>query len=314
MVHDYWLYRPDPEPARAALPGTRTVLAWFAQHEQPDGLLDKLPWWSFIDWVSEHQEIPTYDANGESCMTTLEYLGALNEAADLEKSVGDPLLADRYQARAARVRAGLFDKCWNAQRGLIADNPDQKNFSQQANILAVLYDVVPKERQQELLRRMLTIDPGTTPDGVLSASYYFRFYLARALDHAGLADEYLRSIDPWRKLLPLHFSTWPEVPGNTRSDSHAWSAHPIYDLLTLVTGIEPATPGFATVRIAPHLGTLPALKAAFPHPEGLIEVAYQRQGTALDANIKLPGKLTGVFIFNGQSWPLTPGLNRIRQP
>jgi hypothetical protein len=314
MVHDYWMYRPDPEPARAALPGTRAVLAWFAQREQPDGLLQKLSWWSFIDWVSEHQEIPTYDAKGESCMTTLEYLGALNEAADLEKSLGDPQLFDRYQARAARVRAGLFDKCWNAQRGLIADNPDQKNFSQQANILAVLYDVVPKERQQEVLRRMLLIDPGTTPDGVLSASYYFRFYFARALDHAGLADEYLRSLDPWRKLLPLHFSTWPEVPGNTRSDSHAWSAHPIYDLLTLVAGIEPATPGFATVRIAPHLGSLPALTATYPHPEGEIKVAYQRQGAGLDATITLPGKLTGVFIFNGQSLPLTPGLNRIKQP
>ncbi len=103
---------------------------------------------------------------------------------------------------------------------------------------------------------MLAIEPGTTPDGILSASYYFRFYLARALEHAGMADEYLNSIDPWRKLLPLHFSTWPETPGDTRSDSHAWSAHPIYDLLTLVAGIEPASPGFATVHIAPHLGSL----------------------------------------------------------
>ena len=94
----------------------------------------------------------------------------------------------------------------------MADNPEQKIFSQQANILAVLYDVIPKDHQQQVLRKMLAIEPGTTPDGVLSASYYFRFYLARALDHAGMADEYLDSIGPWRKLLPLHFSTWPEIP------------------------------------------------------------------------------------------------------
>jgi hypothetical protein len=313
MVHDYWQYRPDPEPARAALPGTRAVLAWFAEHEQPDGLLGKLPWWSFIDWVSAG-EIPTYDAQGESCVTTLEYLGTLGEAADLEGSLGDPEFAARYQSRAAHVRASLYNRCWNAQRGLFADNPGQKNFSQQANILAVLYDVIPKDRQQEVLRRMLTIDPGTTPDGILSASYYFRFYLARALDHAGMADEYLNSIQPWRKLLPLHFSTWPETPGNTRSDSHAWSAHPIYDLLTLVAGIEPASPGFATVRIAPHLGALPSLHAAFPHPEGLIEVAYQRQGAGVNATITLPGRLTGVFTFNGKNWPLAPGLNRVNAP
>jgi hypothetical protein len=313
MVHDYWMYRPDPEPARAALPGTRAVLAWFAQHEQPDGLLGKLPYWSFIDWVNSG-EIPTYSASGESCVTTLEYLGALGEAADLEKALGDADLAAQDAARATRVRAGLTNKCWNAQRRLLADNPDQKIFSQQANILAVLYDVIPKQEQQDVLRRMLAIEPGTTPDGILSASYYFRFYLARALDHAGMADEYLTSLDPWRKLLPLHFSTWPETPGNSRSDSHAWSAHPIYDLLTLVAGIEPSSSGFKTVRIAPHLGALPALQASFPHPQGTIEVNYKRQEGGLNASITLPGKLTGIFVFNGVSRPLSPGINNVKIP
>jgi len=249
-----------------------------------------------------------------SRVTTLEYLGALEEAIHLENTIGDQARAAHYQVNVAHVRSGLQNWCWSPSRGLVADNPGQKNFSQQANILAVLYDVIPKERQQEVLRRMLTIDPGTTPDGILSASYYFRFYLARALDHAGMADEYLNSIDPWRKLLPLHFSTWPEVPGNTRSDSHAWSAHPIYDLLTMVAGIEPGSPGFATVRIAPHLGALPLLQASYPHPQGMIEVAYQRQGSGVNATITLPGGLTGVFIFNGKSWPLAPGLNRINAP
>jgi hypothetical protein len=31
------------------------------------------------------------------------------------------------------------------------------------------------------------------------------------------------------------FDTWRERPGKTRFDSHAWSAHPAYDLLTLVS-------------------------------------------------------------------------------
>jgi hypothetical protein len=311
MVHDYWMYRPDAEPARALLPGTRTVMEWFATHQQTDGLLHRLPWWSFVDWVSSG-EIPTYDSKDESCATTLEYLGALGEGADLEKALGDPAVATRYQDRAGRVREGLFKKCWSASRGLIADNSDQKNFSQQSNILAVLYDVIPKDRQKEVLTRILAINPGDIPaDGVLSASYYFRFYLARAMEHAGMADEYLNSIEPWRKLLPLHFSTWPEIPGNTRSDSHAWTAHPIYDLLTLVAGIEPASPGFATVRIAPHLGTLPSLKATFPHPEGDIGVEYHVEGAGLDANITLPGKLGGTFEFGGKSWPIRPGVNTI---
>jgi alpha-L-rhamnosidase len=319
MLHDYWMYRPDPQFVRDHLPGTRDVLAWFAKYEQPDGLLRELPWWSFIDWVPSG-EIPTYDTHGESCVTTLQYLGALTEASDLERSLGDTELAARYHSRADHVRTGLVSKCWVPSRGLLADNPDQKIYSQQANILGVLYDVIPQDQQQAVLHKILAIEPGNTTAGILAASYYFRFYLARALDavdkrtnqpHAGMADLYLQSLDPWRKILPLHFSTWPEIPGDTRSDSHAWSAHPIYDMLTLVAGVEPASPGFATVRIAPHLGELDHLSATFPHPMGDIHVEYHRDGSGLTANISLPGKLAGTFVFNGKKQPLKPGINHI---
>jgi alpha-L-rhamnosidase len=311
MLHDYWMYRPDSKFVSDKLQGTRDVLNWFARYEQPDGLLEELPWWSFIDWVPSG-EIPTYDEHAESCVTTLQYLGALIEAADLERNLGDSALAMRYQTRIDHIRPNLTSKCWVASRGLLADNPGQKNFNQQANILGILYDVIPKDRQQEVLRRMLAIEPGTTPDGVLAASYYFRYYLARALDHAGMADDYLKSLDPWRKLLPLHFSTWPEIPGDTRSDSHAWSAHPIYDMLTLVAGVEPASPGFATVRVAPHLGSLDHLSATFPHTMGDIQVEYHRDSSGLTASVTLPGTLTGTFVFNGKTQPLQPGLNHIR--
>lgn len=310
MLHDYWMYRPDPTPIRESLMGTRSVLHWFDQYQQPDGLLRELPWWSFIDWVPSGTT-PTYDSHGESCVTTLEYLGALDNAADLEAAFGDPAFATRYRARAAHVRSGIYSKCWVPSRGMLADNPGKAVFSQQANIMGVLYDAIPKAQQKAVLKKVLAIQPGTTPDGVLSASYYFRFYLARALDHAGMADDYLASIQPWRQLLALHFSTWPETPGNTRSDSHAWSAHPIYDLLTLVAGIEPASPGFKTVRIAPHLGSLPSLTASYPHPDGIIHVEYHVQGKGLDAAITLPAGLHGTFVFAGRTWPLRPGTNRI---
>jgi hypothetical protein len=310
MLHDWWMYRPDPKPVIDSLEGTRSVLAWFARFEQADGLLEKIPWWSFIDWVSKG-EIPTYSKDAESCVTTLQYLGALQEAADLEQAFGDESLAQGYRGRAAHVRSGLQTRCWVPERGLLADNPDHTVFSQQANTLGVLFDVIPGDRQREVLRRMISIDPGTTPDGILSSSYYFRFYLARALDHAGMADEYLKSLDPWRALLPLHFSTWPETPGSTRSDSHAWSAHPAYDLLTLVAGIKPASPAFQTVRVDPHPGSLTEFSATYPHSEGLIHMNWTRSGTQIRVKIELPGKLSGEFAFQGHRSSLSPGTNEI---
>jgi hypothetical protein len=286
------------------------VLTWFSQYEQPDGLLRKLPWWSFIDWVSTG-DLPTYSQQGESCTTTLDYLGALTDAAELERAMGDKDRATREDQQAQHVRSGLYDKCWDAGRKLLADSPDHTAFSQQSNTLGVLFDVIPRGQQQDVLRRLMDIAPGTAPDGILSGSYYFRFYLARALEHAGMADEYLASLKPWRDLLPLHFSTWPETPGKTRSDSHAWSAHPIYDLLTLVAGIEPASPGFATVRIAPHLGDLRDLSADLPHPQGMIKVHFERSGDTLTGTVTLPPGLQGVFVWQGKEQPLRGGVNRV---
>jgi alpha-L-rhamnosidase len=81
-----------------------------------------------------------------------------------------------------------------------------------------------------------------------------------------------------------------------------------------VAGIQPASPAFASVRIAPHLGALPSLKASYPHPQGLIQLEYHRDGDALVATITLPGSLAGTFEFQGQSWPLHSGVNFVRAP
>ena len=79
-------------------------------------------------------------------MTTLEYLGALDDAAELEQDLGDPVACRaRPYPRRARPHRHLRQVLERGARTL-ADNPDQKIFSQQANILAVLYDVIPKEQ------------------------------------------------------------------------------------------------------------------------------------------------------------------------
>ena len=77
-------------------------------------------------------------------------------------------------------------------------------------------------------------------------------------------------------MLDIGLTTFAERPEPTRSDCHAWSASPNYDLLATVAGIRPAAPGFKKVRISPALGDLNEIKAQMPHPMGMISVGLNR--------------------------------------
>jgi hypothetical protein len=146
------------------------------------------------------------------------------------------------------------------------------------------------------------------------ATYYFRFYLARALDHAGMGERYLDLLKPWRDMVALGLTTWAEQPEPSRSDSHAWSAHPNFDFLTIVAGIRPKEPGYSRVTIEPHLGKLRHVICSVPSPKGAIEVKYEVVASALDAEVTLPADVTGELLWKGKTVSLHSGNQRISLP
>ena len=317
MVHDFWLYRGDADFVRAQLPGTRAVLAWYLARQRPDGLVSRLPWWPFVDWGKDFEfGMPPQDDDGGSAVITLQFVEALRDAADLEAAQGDPQLANKYRTAAEHAADGVRNLCWNAEYGLVADTPSQQHYSQHTNILAVWLDVIPQAQQQSVLEKILsTSDAGffvnTKLPPLTAATYYFRFYLARALEQAGMADQYLQLLGPWRTMMSLGLTTWAESPEPTRSDSHAWSAHPNFDLLTLVAGIHPGAAGFDTVVIEPHLGTLKNVEASMPTPEGNVKVNYRQTPSGVDAGITLPTGLSGKLIWKGHESALHEGKQNV---
>jgi len=238
----------------------------------------------------------------------------------MESALGGPDRAAEYRAIIQKATRALNRENWDPRYGLYADTPEKKTFSQEANILAVWLDVAPRGQQQAILRKLLSSsDHPTTLDGqpvpaMSEPSYYFRFYLSRALDHAGLADLYISQLGPWYNMLRLGLSTWAETPEPTRSDCHAWSASPNYDLLTLVAGIHPATPGFKTVRIEPHLRGLHQLDASMPHAGGDIHTVYRRQGSGWVATVTLPRGLQGTLVWGSHRYVLHPGAQTLPLP
>jgi alpha-L-rhamnosidase len=307
MVHDYWMYQDDPEFVKEKLPGVRAVLAYFAAHQRDTGSLGRMPWWNYMDWVRAWQGgVPSRGNEGGSAPYDLQLLMAYRWAADLEDAMGLKAMAVEYRTRAGQIAAMVRATYWDEGRKMFADTAEKREFSQQANALAVLGGVIEGSEARDLMRRVAE-DRSLTP-----CSIYFRYYLHAALDRAGLGDLYLDMLGPWREQLALGLTTWAETADPTRSDCHAWGASPNVELFRTVLGIDSAAPGFGRVVIRPNLGKLEHASGTMPLPKGELAVKLVKQGSGLDAEVTLPAGMEGEFEWNGQTRKLVSGEQRLK--
>ncbi|HFA49343.1 MAG TPA: alpha-L-rhamnosidase [Bacteroidetes bacterium] len=307
MIHDYYMYRDDPEFLRQFLPGMESVLSWFGRKVDGTGMLADLDWWNFTDWTAGFQNgIPPGADDGHSANVSMQYLLALKNAAEIFSFFGENEKAEQYQKQALELQFAIFKNCFDKEKGLVAERPEKDVFSQHANIFALLADAFPIAQQKEVMQKILT------DTSLIQCSVYFRFYLARALQKTGMADQYLSMLGPWKNMLAMGMTTFGETDLEPRSDCHAWSASPCFDFLHTVAGIQPSSPGFATVLIAPNFGHLHKIKADFPHPKGVVKMDLQKTGAGVFGEIILPDGLSGSFVFNDKKMELKAGKNRVK--
>ena len=306
MIHDYFMYRNDEQFVREFIPGMLTVLDWFAERVDSTGMVTDLEWWNFTDWSQGFPNgIPPGADDGYSANINLQFVTALQQAAEIMEYFKHEPDAEKYASLARHIQASVLQNCYHAESGLIAETPDQSSFSQHTNIWAILSSTFPKDEQEEVMRTILK------DSSLIQATIYFKFYLFRAMQKCGMGDLYLSQLDPWKKMLANGMNTFGERDGIMRSECHGWSASPCFDLLHTVAGIYPLDPGFRTIAIEPNFGSLETMKVSFPHPDGMLTLDLIRKGEKLSGEIILPQNTKGEFIWKGTSILLSEGENRI---
>ena len=314
MIHDFWMHRDDKDFVENQMNGVKNVLYWYENHIATNGMLGPMDYLNFVDWsfglwdpVDPTGGTPSGAIDGNSSIITLQYVYALQQAAVLFEASNDSHQAAKYRQLAQSLMISTDSLCWSEERGLLADSPDKEAFSQHANIMAILTGLYDQKKSSKLFDK-LTTEKGLTP-----ATFYFQFYLTRAMVKVRKADNYIDMLAPWKDMIDIGLSTFAETPEPNRSDCHAWSAHPNYDLLTTVCGITPASPAFKSVNIEPHLGNLDFIECKMPHPKGDIILNLKRNGKeGIKGDIILPEGLPGKFIWNGKETKLYKGKNYIK--
>jgi hypothetical protein len=181
----------------------------------------------------------------------------------------------------------------------VLDGAPQRVAAQHPGAAALAAGIVPPGRRARVVDRLLdrrrllrhswvmdtvTVDGDATgfvhlvtgyppPDWdveeqMVAAEPFFRYVLHDGLARAGRADLVAEACRDWKVFLDAGETTWPECwTGGTRC--HGWSSTPTRDLIVHVLGITPASPGYASVRVAPTPHGFVTVEA---HADGRLEV------------------------------------------
>ena len=303
MIHDFMMYRNDPAFVKQFLPGVRLVMDHFKSYMTPDGMMGLQPYWDFLDHTYRTREVYDKSLYKRLATNSLFYAYTLGRAADLFLEFKDDATARTCIQWSQQLKESVQRQCWDGASGLYADTPDKNTFSMHVNILAILCGMMTKDEQEVLLKKI------TSAKNITPTTLYFDFYLGRAMNQAGTGSLYMSLLSKWKDLLSLGLTTFPE--GVTRSDCHAWSASPDFEMLSTFAGIRPQVFGFRKVLIRPDMDALESVDASMAHWAGKITVRLEKKGKGVKGLVVLPPEITGRFEWGNSVVELKPGENEV---
>jgi hypothetical protein len=245
--------------------------------------------WDWCDW-GENVDTRVLD-NAWFCL-------ALEGAANMAEVAGKPAEAAAYRQQRAAIIAAVNRKFWN---GSAYRDPGYNGATDdRANGLAVVAGIAGPDKFPAI-KAVLAKEHHASP--------YMEKYVLESLflmddPTAALARMQAR----YREMVDSPLTTLWELFGKGGTLNHAWTGGPLTLLSQYAAGIAPTSPGFATYRVKPQMGSLKHIRTTVPTVKGNIEVELRRapgnftlklvSPAGAKASVHLP--VTGPVLLNGK--------------
>lgn len=286
MVERYYNQTADRQVAAFYRPTIDAILAYFDRHIGPQGLCEGLGYWEFADWTKEWNGChgrPSAIEHGPCSLFNMMYVYTLQMAARLNEATGRRAFAQEYLDRAQAILTALRSSCWNGERQMYRESPGFEQYCQHTQILAVLTGALKAEAAAATMKRAMH------GADVVRCSLPWRYYLFRALEQCGMFDEMRECMDRIAALRKFNLTTLPEWDlEESRSDCHAWSASPLYELCATVLGVRPFEDGWAKIHIKPCPLGYPDCSGSVVTPHGMVDVRWKVDDGVMSLEVKTP--------------------------
>ena len=181
--------------------------------------------------------------------------------------------ATAFAEAAARVREVFDTRLYDPARGVYRDGLDTDHSALHTNVFALLFGLVPPERQAGVVEFIKSRG--------MACSVYGAQFLLDALYEAGEADYALSlltgtGLRSWYNMLrvgsTITLEAWDDSFKPNQDWNHLWGAAPGNLSPFRLMGVQPLEPGFSRVRIHPQPGSLRRANLTLPTCRGPIRV------------------------------------------
>lgn len=294
MLWEYYKQTGDKDTVRLCRGDIDRILDYYDSRIGEDGLVGRLEFWEFVDWHPSWDDCkgtPRALQYGASTIINLMYAYALRCGIWLFEATGRLGLAEEYHHRRKSIIDAVQSLCWDEDKNRYREGPAFSEYTWHAQAWAVLNEMVEGEKAKEILSGVIE------DQTCLKCSFSTAYEWFRALEKAGMYKEMRDFLDEWIGLLDLDCTTCPETPKQARSDCHAWSALPMYEMIRTIAGIAPDGIGWKHVVIAPHMMDLSEVHGSTVTPYGNIAFRYEMTDGAWRYDLQIPEGIHATFCF-----------------
>ena len=244
----------------------------------------------------ESGETDGYVFNDFNAVVNAYHYFALNSMKKFAELLGKQEDEEFFAAQIEKVRKSYQEVFFDPTRGVYKDGDATDHASLHANMFALAFGLTPEEHIDSVTKFVES-------RGVACSVYGAQFlldatYQGNNADY-GLAIMTAEGLRGWLNMLKagstISMEAWDDRYKPNQDWNHAWGAAPANIIPRKLVGVEPTSPGCATIQIKPQVASLKNVEAIVPTIRGPIEVKVdQRETNRFLLTVNVPGNIQAV--------------------
>ena len=271
-------------------PRVLSLLKWFVQYRNSDGLLEKLPAWNFIEWSAANDFV--YDVNYPTNMLYTAALRAVDRIYHL------PELQQEAETLLRNICKQSFDGEFfvdNAVRSADGALLPTRNRTEVCQYYAYFFDIVTPKTHHELWRLLSTKfgpkrrENNPFPDVHFANAFIGNYLRMELLSRYGLEHQMLSEIQSYFMPMAIKTRTLWEHMDVRASCNHGFASHVVRWLFRDACGIQAIDPAAKKVMIRFPNTDLSWCQVKMPLTDGELSLEWNRKPNGeVDYHLSLP--------------------------